>query len=458
MAFFLTITLIAACLLTGHVDAAEENAQAEAISALSAELGLSDIAEVSDATAIGAHSTIDITTNPETSENSATPSETSTSSGENSANDTNSDIIVDFGNNEYEADSTSSTENIALLSLAMEAYTSTLEELVYLEDLTISGDTIISATKSLTVGNAGGSKNTDDGLLTISGNAQVQIGSPDEGGYITISQQEGETKAATIFNTTISTDGKDITITAKNKRNKNAQITSASIDLGTLKEDSIVTVQNITLSDVQVNQPYGSMNLVNAQVSLTAPAVLNNVTIDKNSYLHGSKVDKNILLTGHNKIVFNPHGDLGSEDMPLLDGETAVSQQLYNANLAINSHLEIDASHFYLEDFDIGQSFFLEFSGLQWEYLNKTGAAITDINLLRQSFSITNLNDSIPEELQSHLTILSASYTADGQNLVLEFGFIPSIPEPTVVTFSLLALAGLASRRRRKRPLTNNHR
>lgn len=336
------------------------------------------------------------------------------------------------------------------MSLAIEAYSSTLEELVYLENTAISGNTIVTATKKLTVGNAGGSKNTDDGLLSISDNAQVQVGNPDEGGYITISQQEGETKSATIFNTTISADGKDVTIAAKNKRNKNAQITNAALDLSSLKSDSVVTVQNITLSDVQINQPNGSMNLVNANVSLTAPAVLNNVTIDKDSSLHGSKVDENIRLTGHNKIVFNPHEELGTENMPLLDGETAVTQQFYNANLSAGSHLEIDANLIYLEDFDMGQSFFLEFSGLQWENLNNAGGAITDIALLQQSFSISNLNDSIPEELRPYLTILSAAYTADGQNLVLEFGFIPSIPEPTAATLSLLALAGLSLRRRRK--------
>lgn len=452
MANLFTNILATSCLLTGLVSADVENAlssaQTEAISELSTELGLDDIAEVSDSTDIGEGSTIDITENP-ASGNDEPRSETSTLSDENTTN-SSSDIVVDFGSDEYDEGSTPYEEAIALMSLAMEAYSSTLEELVYLENTAISGNTIITATQKLTVGNAGGSKNTDDGLLSISDNAQVQVGNPDEGGYITISQQEGETKSATIFNTTISTDGKDVTIAAKNKRNKNAQITNAALDLSSLKSDSVVTVQNITLSDVQINQPNGSMNLVNANVSLTAPAVLNNVTIDKDSSLHGSKVDENIRLTGHNKIVFTPHEELGTENMPLLDGETAVTQQFYNANLSAGSHLEIDASLIYLEDFDMGQSFFLEFSGLQWENLNNAGGAITDIALLQQSFSISNLNDSIPEELRPYLTILSAAYTADGQNLLLEFGFIPSIPEPTAATLSLLALAGLSLRRRRK--------
>lgn len=452
MANLFTNVLTASCLLTGLVSADVENAlssaRTEAISELSTELGLDDIAEVSDSTDISEGSTIDITV-PPASGNDEPRSETSTLSDENTT-DSSSDIVVDFGSDEYDEGSTPYEEAIALMSLAMEAYSSTLEELVYLENTAISGNTVITATQKLTVGNAGGSKNTDDGLLSISDNAQVQVGNPDEGGYITISQQEGETKSATIFNTTISTDGKDVTIAAKNKRNKNAQITNAALDLSSLKSDSVVTVQNITLSDVQINQPNGSMNLVNANVSLTAPAVLNNVTIDKDSSLHGSKVDENIRLTGHNKIVFNPHEELGTEDMPLLDGETAVTQQFYNANLSAGSHLEIDANLIYLEDFDMNQSFFLEFSGLQWENLNNAGGAITDIALLQQSFSISNLNDSIPEELRPYLTILSAAYTADGQNLVLEFGFIPSIPEPTAATLSLLALAGLSLRRRRK--------
>lgn len=452
MANLFTNVLTASCLLTGLVSADVENAlssaRTEAISELSTELGLDDIAEVSASTDISEGSTIDITV-PPASGNDEPRSETSTLSDENTTN-SSSDIVVDFGSDEYDEGSTPYEEAIALMSLAMEAYSSTLEELVYLENTAISGNTVITATQKLTVGNAGGSKNTDDGLLSISDNAQVQVGNPDEGGYITISQQEGETKSATIFNTTISTDGKDVTIAAKNKRNKNAQITNAALDLSSLKSDSVVTVQNITLSDVQINQPNGSMNLVNANVSLTAPAVLNNVTIDKDSSLHGSKVDENIRLTGHNKIVFNPHEELGTEDMPLLDGETAVTQQFYNANLSAGSHLEIDANLIYLEDFDMNQSFFLEFSGLQWENLNNAGGAITDIALLQQSFSISNLNDSIPEELRPYLTILSAAYTADGQNLVLEFGFIPSIPEPTAATLSLLALAGLSLRRRRK--------
>lgn len=263
----------------------------------------------------------------------------------------------------------------------------------------------------------------------------------------------------TIANAEISATEDNVKFTRYSNTVSNAKITQANIDLSGISEDATVTIEHITLSDIQFNQTKGSLHIVRAGLSLTAPSHINNLHIDEHSNLFGGKLSTENKLTGQDNFVkLAPLAGAGDASTPATNAKTIGSYQLYSLYIQDNTKVTIDLEHINLDESLVknGGNFYIEFQGTRWTELNKLTSisnrnpVITDPDFIGDAFVLTNYKGLDVETLKKYLTISSVSYLGNTQGVTLEISVAPfAIPEPTTATLSLLALTALAARRRR---------
>lgn len=300
-----------------------------------------------------------------------------------------------------------------------------------------------------------------DSTINIQGTGVIYIGDADTTGQLSfkMSSKNEEGTTASISNVRISvTQGVgeqvDVKIGRLDEISANATIANTALDLSTLQENVSFTVDNATISAAQVNQPTGSIYLVNhAGMSLVSPSQLHNLYVDSTSNFFGSTVSAQVKVSGRNTVELTPQNGAGNADAPLLSGKTVGCYQLYGLTFEKEADLTLDMNNVFVgeELLEKGGEFKLYFNGVKWQHLDVLTDLkyITDTDLLNSTFVLDNFKEIYGEDFADRLLITSAYYLDGDFGLVLNISVLP-IPEPATATLSILALAGLAARRRRK--------
>lgn len=298
---------------------------------------------------------------------------------------------------------------------------------------------------------------TPDRSVFINGTGSVQIGDAETTGVLHITSREGVT--GSISDASISvTEGApgvtDVFITRQNATsNTSGTLTNVHIDLSNIKNEVSFTVEAATLSATSFNMPTGTLNLVNhAGISPIGPSYLNNINIDSTSNFYGGSTP-GVNVKGHVDVKLAPRTTAsGGSDAPLAHGSTIENYQMYGLTLNTGATLNMDMKHIHVSESlsTEGGIFYVFMNGVRWDELT-TGSYVTDLELLANTFSFTNLYDKFGKDIADRLVIRSGYYKSANQDMELIVELLPaSVPEPTTATLSLLALSALAARRRRR--------
>lgn len=303
-------------------------------------------------------------------------------------------------------------------------------------------------------------------MIEIHGTGSIQIGDENTTGVLEITRASKaiENTSPSISQTSISvTAGNGVTNVHVGPVDKNgavASITNVQLNLEGLKSDVFFEVDDATISASQIYQTSGSIHLVNhAGMSLIEPSHLHNLYVDSTSSFHASAVSTEVLVDGSSTVEFDPRdtgSSVGVEQKPLAAGQTLSTYQLYGLTFDSEADLSLDLSHVFVSDeFKADEGYFyIRLFGVRWMPLEQEGVeAITDVDLLADSFKLYNFGTANGEDISDRLVIKGGYYGDATQGLQLAIQLLPesgNIPEPATATLSLLALAGLAARRRRK--------
>lgn len=348
----------------------------------------------------------------------------------------------------YSYGSTASTESAAPVS--------EIQDIVITNKDVADGE-VLAAKQSLIVYEPDDFTFTPDPSVIINGTGSVQIGDAETTGVLHITSREGVT--GSISDTRISvTEGTsgvtDVLITRQSETsNTSGTLTDVHIDLSHIKNEVSFTVEAATLSASSFNMPTGTLNLVNnAGISPIGPSYLNNINVDSTSNFYGGSTP-DVNVKGHVNVELAPRTTAsGGSSTPLAHGSTIENYQLYGLTLNTGATLNMDMKHIYVSESlsAEGGRFKVFMNGVRWDELT-TGSYVTDLELLANTFSFTNLYDKFGKDIADRLVIRSGYYKGSSQNMELIVELLPdSVPEPTTATLSLLALTALAARRRRR--------
>lgn len=341
------------------------------------------------------------------------------------------------------------------------ATTAAALEQVVVTNKDVNDGEVLAAQQTIIVQHPGDNTSTDDHKIEIHDTGAIRIGDEATTGVLHITRAENAAGDATASLTKASvsvTNNNGGTNVHIGSANKPASMTNVALDLGGLKSDVTFVVEDVTISSSQINQTTGSIHLVNyAGISLIAPSRLHNLHVDGTSSFYGSVVSTEVRVDGDNTVEFTPLSTgFGVERSPLPSGQTTATYQLYGLTFDFDATLELDLSHVHVETQLLEEEGWFEIYmyGVRWMPLEENGTnPITDLDLLAKSFQLTNFGTANGEDISDRL-VISKGYYADGsQGLQLRVQVLPetqNVPEPTTATLSLLALAGLAARRRRK--------
>mgnify|MGYP003287164492 CR=1 FL=1 len=302
--------------------------------------------------------------------------------------------------------------------------------------------------------------------IEIHGTGSIQIGDENTTGVLEITRA-----SKAIENTSPSISQASISVTAGNgvtnvhvgpvdTNGAVASITNVQLNLEGLKSDVFFVVDDATISASQIYQTSGSIHLVNhAGMSLIEPSHLHNLYVDSTSSFHASAVSTEVLVDGSSTVEFDPRdtgSSVGVEQKPLVAGQTISSYQLYGLTFDTEADLSLDLSHVFVSDeFKADEGYFyIRLFGVRWMPLEQEGVEdITDIDFLADCFKLYNFGTANGEDISDRLVIMGGYYGDATQGLQLAVQLLPesgNVPEPATATLSLLALAGMAARRRRK--------
>ena len=176
-------------------------------------------------------------------------------------------------------------------------------------------------------------------------------------------------------------------------------------------------------------------------------------------WTHSSTVSTKVLVDGSNTVEFDPRdtgSSVGVEQTPLAAGQTVSTYQLYGLTFDNGAELALDLSRVFVSDnlMEDGGYFYIRMYGVRWMPLELEGVdSITDLDFLAEYFRLYNFGTANGEDISDRLVIRGGYYGDGTQGLQLAIQLLPeseNVPEPATATLSLLALAGLAARRRRK--------
>lgn len=302
--------------------------------------------------------------------------------------------------------------------------------------------------------------------IEIKGTGTIQIGDENTTGVLKITgaTQTIENVTPSITQTSISVTGDNggtnVHIGPVDANGATASITNVKLDMDGLKSDVSFTVEDATISASQIYQTKGSINLINgAGMSLIAPSHLHNLYVDSTSSFHSSTVSTKVLVDGSNTVEFDPRdtgSSVGVEQTPLAAGQTVSTYQLYGLTFDNGAELALDLSRVFVSDklMEDGGYFYIRMFGVRWMPLELEGVdSITDLDFLAEYFRLYNFGTANGEDISDRLVIRGGYYGDGTQGLQLAIQLLPesgNVPEPATATLSLLALAGLAARRRRK--------
>lgn len=298
--------------------------------------------------------------------------------------------------------------------------------------------------------------------IEIYGSGSIKIGDENTTGVLEITGATGisEEVIPSITFTSISvTEENGVTnvlIGPAEENSFTASITNVNLNLKNLKSEVSVTLKDANVSASQIDQMVGSLKLINAAISLVEFSQLQNIYVDRASSFHGGSVSSGVSVAGSNIVEFQSDNKIGVET-PLSDLMMISSSQLYGLTLDSDAKLAWDLSYVNVSDkfSEDGGYFYIYMLGLRWDQLDANGRKpIQDAKYLANYFTLFNLFTANGEDLSHRLVIRSASYGDGSQGMQLIVELLPdsgNVPEPSAAMLSLLALAGLATRRRRIR-------